>query len=1061
MARDAYKNLKIQFEGDDTGLSEALREIQRQSRAAETELKSVDRALQLDPSNVELLSQKQLYAAKEAEQLKRRLDAVNAALSGGEVEKGSLAYDRLQRELVTTSDRLSKAEAAAKEASDALRRVDAGGLPQVSTQAGKASEALKELASRADKTADRLDKVGGALSKGVTAPVAAAAAGITAFGVDADNSMATLEAAVGSNVDAAQRLRDAGKSLWEAGWSDSLEELTPALVDCYEVLGDISEQDMTAAVRGAKTMERVWGSDVSESLRGVNVLVDKFGLSVGDATDLMVAGSQRGLEYTNELGDNLSEYAGRWAEAGTSASMYFSMLQAGVDAGAYSLDKVGDYLNEFLTSLSDGRMEESIGNFSESTQELWQSYKDGGATAQDVLNAVIGELDGCVDGTQRAQIASDVWSSLGEDNAWGVISALAGVSDSYGDVAGSAEGAASSIEDSIGNRAKSAVNDLKDSFEPFAERAVDLLERVADVAGDVSAWFSSLDEGTQQLVVDGALVAAAAGPVLSVGGRLVKGAGSLAKGLAGTSTAAKAASASASEATAAAGGLASGLAKTAGKALGVATIAPILDEVGSSALGASEQYEQAYAGFDSAIQAAQGYAGDVQALSDANLDMWRQFNATTEESQTENLGLWGKFQVFVAEHSSIAGGMATKAFAEEISKLDLATTSAWLAAQSATVAGGAQLDETTRGTVETIISSFEGLPDVYQEQATASMQALAGGMAAYIPELADTSGMTADEIISVIRERLLGAGGTQQVGGEAGSGLAQGISGQSGEVAGAAAGVAQGAVGATSGLPGQLSGTGAEAGGAMASSIAAQQGSVYGAAWSLRDATSSALSGVPSQMSAAGAFGGSGMAQGVASATWQVSSAAQGLAEATSAAANSNGAASWWGAELGQNFANGIWSALGAVRSAASAAASAVASFLHFSEPDEGPLSDFNESGYELGRNFADGIEGSTGAVRSAAMGMATAAALASPKALAAPSVAVKSGGLTAAGGWANAAASPAGEDPALSVMREIRDEIRACREAGVSVSIDGKAVARATAPAMDVELRRRAERGL
>ena len=438
MARDAYKNLKIQFEGDDTGLSEALREIQRQSRAAETELKSVDRALQLDPSNVELLSQKQLYAAKEAEQLKRRLDAVNAALSGGEVEKGSLAYDRLQRELVTTSDRLSKAEAAAKEASDALRRVDAGGLPQVSTQAGKASEALKELASRADKTADRLDKVGGALSKGVTAPVAAAAAGITAFGVDADNSMATLEAAVGSNVDAAQRLRDAGKSLWEAGWSDSLEELTPALVDCYEVLGDISEQDMTAAVRGAKTMERVWGSDVSESLRGVNVLVDKFGLSVGDATDLMVAGSQRGLEYTNELGDNLSEYAGRWAEAGTSASMYFSMLQAGVDAGAYSLDKVGDYLNEFLTSLSDGRMEESIGNFSESTQELWQSYKDGGATAQDVLNAVIGELDGCVDGTQRAQIASDVWSSLGEDNAWGVISALAGVSDSYGDVAGSA-----------------------------------------------------------------------------------------------------------------------------------------------------------------------------------------------------------------------------------------------------------------------------------------------------------------------------------------------------------------------------------------------------------------------------------------------------------------------------------------------------------------------------------------------------------------------------------------------------------------------------------------------
>lgn len=167
--------------------------------------------------------------------------------------------------------------------------------------------------------------------------------------------------------------------------------------------------------------------------------MERFGLTAREASDLMVAGSQRGLDYTDELGDNLAEYAGRWADAGISATQYFSLLQAGVDAGAYSLDRVGDYLNEFLTSLSDGRMADSVGSFSASTQQLWESYQGGGATALQMLDAVVGELRDCGSQTEAATLASDLWSSLGEDNAPSVVTALAGVSDSYGDVAGAAQ----------------------------------------------------------------------------------------------------------------------------------------------------------------------------------------------------------------------------------------------------------------------------------------------------------------------------------------------------------------------------------------------------------------------------------------------------------------------------------------------------------------------------------------------------------------------------------------------------------------------------------------------
>ena len=44
-----------------------------------------------------------------------------------------------------------------------------------------------------------------------------------------------------------------------------------------------------------------------------------FGLSADEAFDLMASGAQQGLNYTDELGDNVSEYAGKFAEAGYTA----------------------------------------------------------------------------------------------------------------------------------------------------------------------------------------------------------------------------------------------------------------------------------------------------------------------------------------------------------------------------------------------------------------------------------------------------------------------------------------------------------------------------------------------------------------------------------------------------------------------------------------------------------------------------------------------------------------------------------------------------------------------
>ena len=329
----------------------------------------------------------------------------------------------------------------------------------------------------------------GAITK--AAPIAGAAvAAIGAVALDTATDFETAEtritAAVGGVGEESEKLMEAGQSLYEDGWGESMTDLSDSLINAREILGDISEEDMAGAVEGALALEEVYGSDFSETLRGARVLMERFGLSSEDAMDLMVTGTQRGLDYTDELGDNLSEYAGRWADAGIEASEYFSLLEAGADNGAYSLDKVGDFLNEFLTSLSDGRMDEAIGRFSESTQQTFEDFKTGGATAKDVLDDVVGELAQMPDGYEKAQIASELWSSLGEDNAMSMIESLGGVKDTFGDVAGASEEMTEQVSDDLGSKWESALRKWQSLLQPAGDAAAEFFGGVADGFGGMA-----------------------------------------------------------------------------------------------------------------------------------------------------------------------------------------------------------------------------------------------------------------------------------------------------------------------------------------------------------------------------------------------------------------------------------------------------------------------------------------------------------------------------------------------------------------------------------------------
>ena len=384
-------------------------------------------------------------------------------------------YDSGVKDIQTATRKIEDSAEQADKAIGDVGKNAGSGAPKIKDAFNKTFDGIGELADGLGVSLPgklvKIASIGGAL---------AAVGGVFKTGIDTAISQidvqGTLDAQLGKGSIAAQNAGKVAGMLYRQGWGDSLADVANVASNVSSVIRGIGEKDLGTVTKATEVWAQTFDADAGESVRGVKVLMEKFGLSAQDATDLMTKGMQNGLNYTDELGDNLSEYSGRWAEAGTSAQEYFSLLQAGVDSGAYQLDKVGDFLNEFLTSLVDGRMEKGMSDFSQGTQDVFNEFQNGRAKAEDVLNAVIGELSHMTDKTKEASIASSLWSSLGEDNAMGMIEALANVPNSYQNIKGATDEAADSTM-SIGQKweafKRTMTGTLGDAFTPFVTGFLD------------------------------------------------------------------------------------------------------------------------------------------------------------------------------------------------------------------------------------------------------------------------------------------------------------------------------------------------------------------------------------------------------------------------------------------------------------------------------------------------------------------------------------------------------------------------------------------------------------
>ena len=507
------KGITIEIGGDTTKLDKALTGTNKQIKTTQNELKAVEKALKLDPTDTELLAQKQQLLAESSTELHQKFDILSAAAKNVDEALANKAdydaqYEPLKAAIDETSQRLKELKA---QQEDIEQGFAAGKLPTEQYNAYQAEVA---------ETSDKLGEL--------------------------KQSMKDLQSEF------------AGKDMIDAAGARKLQrelvEVKKATEDADDALKNFSAS--TSKIKAGADKVGTWADKAKQSFGGLS---KAFGLMAGAAVgavpltdelrgDLsMLENNARlagvGIDETTKAFHALYAVSG---EADSSVEAVSNLLQAGVKENR--LKEAVEGLANVATSFPDTIKIESLAD------SLQETVATGKATGQfeEALGRMGISVDGfneslamCVTENQRLELALNQLSS--------------------GPLSGAYQGWKDNNEALVDSR-KSAI-ELQESLADFAETITPVISNITEMGSNLVDAFVSLPEPVQRIAEAGVLLGAAVSPVLDITSKISHVVGDLADP---TSTLRETIGSIGTAAEGAQGAVASFLTGPAGIALGVA-----------------------------------------------------------------------------------------------------------------------------------------------------------------------------------------------------------------------------------------------------------------------------------------------------------------------------------------------------------------------------------------------------------------------------------------------------------------------------------------------------------
>ena len=393
----------------------------------------------------------------------------DAALEFGETSKEANAFrediKKLSGEL---ADNKSKAE-------------------QLRTSTNNLDESFEKTKQAAEKSEDGFSSVkvaiGNLISEGIKKMAQETVDALKRITEETQTASNSFQAITGETDAVTQKFSDKMKEMYKDGYGESLKDIGDKMAYVKQVTKETDPSKVKELTENAIALEDTFGSDFQETIRGVNGLMTHFGTDSTKAFDLFAKGSQKGLDYTNELGDNVAEYGGNFKQAGYTVEEYFQLLANGTKNGAYNLDKVNDSINEVKNKLGDGSIEKNIGIFSKDTKKSFKAWKDGKGTMKKVIDSIVKDINGCKNEQKALTMASTAFGTMGEDANLKVVKSLKSTGKTFKKVQGSAEKLKEVKYDDVATKFKNIGRTVQlDLFVPLAEKLLPKIEQLADYA---------------------------------------------------------------------------------------------------------------------------------------------------------------------------------------------------------------------------------------------------------------------------------------------------------------------------------------------------------------------------------------------------------------------------------------------------------------------------------------------------------------------------------------------------------------------------------------------------
>lgn len=295
---------------------------------------------------------------------------------------------------------------------------------------------------------------------------------------DISGASASLQASTGASATAMNKYNAVMKEVKGNNFGESYAEVAEAMGVVIQTMGDLDDIELQNVTENAMTLQDTFGYDYQESLRAVDMLMQQFGISSEEAFNLIVQGTQQGLNKNGDLLDTINEYSVHYAQMGTSAEGFFNSLANGTEAGTFSVDKLGDAYKEFGIRVKDTATstDEAYSLLGLNADYMRSMFAAGGESAAEATDIVLASLMSMDDKVAQNQAGVDLFGTMWEDLGITGVQALTNLEGGIS----SAKTAMDSLKEVKYSDLESAVSGLGAAIEenittPIAETAIPLV----------------------------------------------------------------------------------------------------------------------------------------------------------------------------------------------------------------------------------------------------------------------------------------------------------------------------------------------------------------------------------------------------------------------------------------------------------------------------------------------------------------------------------------------------------------------------------------------------------